>query len=1068
MFEQHVQDKEVIGAGGKAKEKEYWLSRLSGSLVKSAFPADYQALTSGRQSPVTMVFTLPGGETGTGDTLSRLMVLCKGSDPLLHMILVAVLHILLEKYTGLQDIVTAIPIYKQNRDREFINTVLAIRGQLSGDMGVKELLAETRLVIIDAIEHQNFPLTVLLKHLGLEFSGAQCPLFTVALLLRNIQDETYLEHIGWDMVFSFLRTPHTLELAMKYNPSLYKPVTVERIGRHFLYLLCTVVFNLDARLKEIDILSESERKQLLVDFNDTAARYPRDKTIRELFLEQVSRTPDHVAVVSAEEPDSPMARWNREVQGVQHLSYEELAKRARGLAVLLRAKGVGPETIVAVMMEPSIDLVIGILGILTAGGGYLPLEPDNPEERNSYILADAQTRYLVTQGRGLRKQSFTGLQGIDSMASHSRVFCTGTRAPIRDFDSLPFPDRSLVDYEKYNRFIGQAMVKNSISLQATRGCPYQCAYCHKIWSKHHVVRSAENIMAEIQLYYHLGIRRFVFVDDIFNLDHGNSERFFQLIIENRLDLQLFFPNGVRGDLLTKEYIDLMVKAGTVGIALALETAAPRLQKRIGKHLHLGKLRENLEYFCETYPGVILELFFMHGFPTETEAEARLTLDFVKGLHWVHFPYFHILKIYPNTDMAKLALAEGVSADSIIRSARLAYHQLPDTLPFSKSFTLSCQAEFLQEYFLCKERLLHVLPLQMKAMTIDEIVRKYNSYLPVEIHRLEDLLAFTGIEPSELELTGEQALYPGPKEVSFHVANLKEKLGGLFPAPGPYEDALRIFLLDLSQFFSHHSNMLYDVVEPPLGLMYLATYLNLLFKGKVKHKIAKSRIDFDSYVELKQMLEEFRPEVIGIRTLTFYKDFFHQTVSMIRNWGFKALLIAGGPYATSDYTTLLQDTRIDLAVLGEGEQTFNQLIRSIMANGKKLPGEEQLKEIPGLAFVPGNTSAAKEKTCSREIIILDAAAAAVDPVMASTDPAGQFLSKPAHLAYIIYTSGTTGKPKGVMVEQRNLVRLISNHRFPFEFKADDTWTLFHAVNFDFSVWEIFSFRIKRSEARFKHS
>lgn len=141
------------------------------------------------------------------------------------------------------------------------------------------------------------------------------------------------------------------------------------------------------------------------------------------------------------------------------------------------------------------------------------------------------------------------------------IHVTGARGQITNLDRLPIPDRSLVDYEKYNRYIGQAMVKCSISLQATRGCPYDCKYCYQIWPKKHVFRSAQNIFEEVQLYYNLGIRKFNFVDDIFNLNIKNSTRFFQLIIENKLDLQLFFPAGLRGDISTKEYIDLMVQAG---------------------------------------------------------------------------------------------------------------------------------------------------------------------------------------------------------------------------------------------------------------------------------------------------------------------------------------------------------------------------------------------------------------------------------------------------------------------------------------------------------------------------
>ena len=187
-------------------------------------------------------------------------------------------------------------------------------------------------------------------------------------------------------------------------------------------------------------------------------------------------------------------------------------------------------------------------------------------------------------------------------------------------------------------------------------------------------QKTRDIYEEIKLYYDMGVRRFSFVDDIFNLDIKNSTRFFKLIIQNRLDIQMFFPSGLRTDILTRDYIDLMVEAGTVSLAMALETASPRLQKLIGKNLDIDKFRESIQYICDKYPGVLSELFTMHGFPTETEPEAVMTLDFIKSLEWVHFPYINILKIYPNTRMEKLALDSGISRQSIIRSEKYYHHE----------------------------------------------------------------------------------------------------------------------------------------------------------------------------------------------------------------------------------------------------------------------------------------------------------------------------------------------------------------------------------------------------------
>lgn len=537
---------------------------------------------------------------------------------------------------------------------------------------------------------------------------------------------------------------------------------------------------------------------------------------------------------------------------------------------------------------------------------------------------------------------------------------TSLRRQVTNFDDLPMIDRSLIDYEVYNRSIGMAKVKNCITLQATRGCPYNCAFCFSIWPKKHVFRSALHIFTEIKQYYDIGVRRFTFVDDIFNLNVKNSTRFFQLIIKHKLDLQLFFAAGIRGDILTKEYIDLMVEAGTVNMALALETASPRLQTLIQKNLDLEKLKENIDYICKKHPQVILDLFAIYGFPGETEEEALLTLNFISSLKWLHFPYIYYLKIFPKTGMEQIALKSGISLEAILKSVNRAYHELPDTLPFSKDFAIRFKTRFLDEYFLSRERLLHVLPYQIKVLTEDELVQKYNNYLPVVSNRFHDFLQFFGIKEDEL---GTEDYIP---EDHYWVPRLNEKLEKLVPGKEPLDNALRIVLLDLSQSFRDQGSLLDDLNAQPLGLMSLLTYLNRRQGNKIHGRIAKSRIDFNSYHELKVLLNEFEPQMIGIRTLTFYKNFMHKTIAMIRQWGIDVPVIVGGPYATSDCEANLQDSNIDLVVLGEGEITFNHLVEKIIENGGDLPGEQILKDIPGIAFVPGRIDPVRDGSRGQEL------------------------------------------------------------------------------------------------------
>ncbi len=728
---------------------------------------------------------------------------------------------------------------------------------------------------------------------------------------------------------------------------------VDRIINHFKDLLKGNYFsgrgNLHVSNVELNTLEDKYIKELLFDTKIDKSK-PGLKTIHQIFEEMAAKFPQNLAVVYEDILSS----------GTQAITYGELNERANRFACILRSKGIKSNSVVALIIDRSLDMITAIIGILKAGGAYLPIDLNMPINQVISLLDECNVSIIITKKNTATEYSFIDL--LDIYNSKWKVHKTPSRPQITDFNHLPIPDRSLVDYEKYNKYIGQAMVKNCISLQATRGCPYKCAYCHKIWPKKHVYRTAENIFSEIRLYSDMGVKRFAFIDDVFNLNIKNSRRLFELIIKDGLKVQLLFPNGLRGDILTKEYIDVMIQAGTISAALALESASPRIQELIGKNLDMKKLEENIAYICEKYPGFIMELFTMHGFPTETEKEARMTMDFIKSFKWIHFPYINILRIYSNTDMEKIALSNGISAGAIARSASLAFHELPETLPFNKEFTFKYQADFLKEYFLLKERLLQVLPFQLRVLTEDEIVQKYDSYLDVKIKNFDNLLEVLRVDKSDLGKTS------CLDENSIRVPGINEKIRNYFQ-PGKYiENALNFLLLDLSQLFSADSeDMLYDLVEPPLGPMYVMTYLKHKFADRLNIKIAKSRIDFDSYEDLNTLLTGFNPDLIGIRTLTMHKNFLHKSVAIMRQWGIKTPIIIGGPYATTDYSMILQDRNINLAVLGEGELTTAELIQKIFENNGRFPTEDQLKQIEGIAFVSG---AGQQETLNREIIMID--------------------------------------------------------------------------------------------------
>jgi len=253
-------------------------------------------------------------------------------------------------------------------------------------------------------------------------------------------------------------------------------------------------------------------------------------------------------------------------------------------------------------------------------------------------------------------------------------------------------------------------------------------------------------------------------------------------------------------------------------------------------------------------------------------------------------------------------------------------------------------------------LLQVLPYQLEQFSEDELNQKYNGYFPTRIKTLDDLLRIVKIDRSELCTTA------CLDENLVRIPDLNIRIRERFPlAAKKKENVLRIMFLDLSAYFSYdHDSREYDVFEPPLGLMALQTYINREFGELVEGKIYKSRIDFDTYEELYNLIISFSPDIIGIRTLSLYKSFFHKVIAYIREREISTPIIAGGPYASASYEDLLQDKNINLAVVGEGEITFAEILEKTIANNKCLPDSEVLKSIPGIAFIEETMGALNAK------------------------------------------------------------------------------------------------------------
>ena len=272
------------------KEKRYWLEKFSGEFIKSYFP--YDDLKTGlKPEPATVEIPV------AADLAARLIKLGNDSDIKLHMILVAGLMALQHKYMGNHDITVGIPIYKQEVEGDFINTVLGIRYHFTPEVSFKELLLGVRENIVAAVEHQNYPMDYLIQQLGIPYTVNDAfPLFDSIIMLESIHQYSYVKDIRVGTVFDFKRSGSKLSAVIHYDSHLYKAATLERLMAHFQNLFRKLLDDVNLPIREAEMIGLDDKERILDQFNNTVADYSQDKTIPELFEDRVQKTPDKIAV----------------------------------------------------------------------------------------------------------------------------------------------------------------------------------------------------------------------------------------------------------------------------------------------------------------------------------------------------------------------------------------------------------------------------------------------------------------------------------------------------------------------------------------------------------------------------------------------------------------------------------------------------------------------------------------------------------------------------------------------------------------------------------------------------
>jgi amino acid adenylation domain-containing protein len=372
---------------------EYWRRQLAEPLPVLELPTDrprpaIHTMRGARQS-----FALPAS------LLESLAKLSRKENATLFMTLMAAFKLLLHRYSHQEEIIVGTVIANRNHlETEdligFFVNMGVMRTNLAGDPSFQELLGRIREVAIGAYTHQDVPFERLVEEFQSKRDLSRHPLFQVVFVLQNMPQSTLQlpgltfssmevknETAKFDLTFILEESRDGLLGTMEYNTDIFDESRIGRMLDHFRNLLEAILRERPQSVSTLSLLSEAECNQLLIEWNDTASDYPQSLDIGELSETQAKLIPEAIAVAYRDE----------------QLTYQELNRRVNRLALFLQRLGVGPEVLVGLCLERSVEMVVAVLGVLKAGGAFLPLDPAYPVERLGYMLTDASVKIVLTK-----------------------------------------------------------------------------------------------------------------------------------------------------------------------------------------------------------------------------------------------------------------------------------------------------------------------------------------------------------------------------------------------------------------------------------------------------------------------------------------------------------------------------------------------------------------------------------------------------------------------------------------------------------------------------------------------
>jgi amino acid adenylation domain-containing protein/non-ribosomal peptide synthase protein (TIGR01720 family) len=400
-------------AGEKSRQLEYWQALLGGEQPVLELPLDHsrpaQQSFRGARLDLALEPALVAGLKG----------MAQREGATLFMVLLASFQALLCRYSGQQDIRIGVPVANRNRVETerligfFVNTQV-LKADFEPQLTFGQLLAQTKRRALEAQAHQDLPFEQLVEALQPERSLSHNPLFQVMFNhqasaqaeagerqlpgLRIASLEWDSQSAQFDLSLDTQEVGECIWASLTYATDLFTAATVQRMTGHWLGLLRAMVADSATRVQELALLDAEERQQMLHQWNDTARDYPLQRNVQQLIEEQVARA-----------PEAPALKF-----GSVSLNYAELNRRANRLAHRLMEAGVGPDVLVGLAVERSIEMVVGLLAVLKAGGAYVPLDPEYPRERLAYMLDDSGVKLLLTQSTLLDQLPIP--QGLQTLA----------------------------------------------------------------------------------------------------------------------------------------------------------------------------------------------------------------------------------------------------------------------------------------------------------------------------------------------------------------------------------------------------------------------------------------------------------------------------------------------------------------------------------------------------------------------------------------------------------------------------------------------------------------------------